>query len=184
MRLVRFVLEWQFAGQPRERDVGLGAAEARERGFGGVGAAFHAEGGRQHAVGADKVSSLPERLTRQADRFRAIAAYILTTGRTRLSVPTGLLHSSARLRQLFEIAVDLRAVHAEILKLAIVELAQGLTRSVTLVARDHRCEEAVYETAQARKPNCSSPGKWPGGGGLNGGQHRHGYFLSTVAGTR
>ena len=72
MRLVGVVLERQFAGQPGERDVGLGAAEALERGFGGVSAAGHAEGGRQHAVGADEVGALPQRFARQADRLRVI----------------------------------------------------------------------------------------------------------------
>src|SRR5207253_1950182 len=85
--------------------------------------------------------------------------------------------SRAGLRQLFETAVDLRTVHAEILKLAVVEPVQGCARGVTLVARNHRREEAVDETAHARQPNCSSPGKGPGGG-WNGGQHRHGNFLS------
>jgi hypothetical protein len=80
MRLVRLVLERQFAGQPRQRDVGLGAAEAFERGLGSVSAAFHAEGSRQHAVGADKVGTLPQRLTRQADRLRVILADILAIG--------------------------------------------------------------------------------------------------------
>ena len=80
MRLVGVVLERQSARQPGERDVGLGAAEALERGFGGVGAAGHAEGGRQHAVGADKVGALPQRFARQADRLRVILADILAIG--------------------------------------------------------------------------------------------------------
>ncbi len=71
-----------------------------------------------------------------------------------------------------------RAGHREILELAVVEPVQGDARGVTLVARDDRREEAVDETAPARQPNCGSPGKWPGGGGRNGGQHRHGCFLS------
>ena len=32
--------------------------------------------------------------------------------------------------------------------------------------------------AQARQQNCGSPDEWSGGGGRNGGQHRHGNFLS------
>jgi hypothetical protein len=99
-------------------------------------------------------------------------------------VPTGLLHSRAGLRQLFEAAVDLRAVHADILEMAVVKLAQGLTRCVPFVARNHRREEAVDETAQTRQPNGSSQSKWPGGGGRNVGQHRHGYVLQGVAGIR
>ena len=73
-----------------------------------------------------------------------------------------MLHLRAGLRQLFEAAVDLRAAHADILQMAIVELAQCLARGVTLVARDHRREEAVDETAQTRQPNRSSQSKWPG----------------------
>src|SRR6185295_1351876 len=65
MRLVGVVLERQFAGQPGEREVGLGAAEARKRDLGGVLAAGHAEGRRQHAVGADKVGALPQPFARQ-----------------------------------------------------------------------------------------------------------------------
>ena len=66
----------------------------------------------------------------------------------------------------------------EIVELAVVEPVQGDARGVTLVARDHRREEAVDEAAQARQQNCGSPGEWSGGGGRNGGQHRHGNFLS------
>jgi hypothetical protein len=93
-------------------------------------------------------------------------------------VPTGLLHSRAGLCHFFEPALDLGAGHREILELAVVEPVQGYARGVTLVARDHRREEAVGETAQARQPKQSSPGKWPGGGGRNSSQYRHGYFLS------
>ena len=95
------------------------------------------------------------------------AADILTL--TRPSVPARLLHSRAGLRPRFEPALDLGAGHREILELAVVEPVQGYARGVTLVARDHRREEAVDETAQARQQNRSSPGKWPGGGGRNGG---------------
>jgi hypothetical protein len=98
--------------------------------------------------------------------------------RTHPSVPTGLLHSRAGLRQFFEPALDLGAGYREIVELAVVEPVQGDARGVTLVARDHRREEAVDETAPARQPDCGSPGKWSGGGGRNGGQYRHGYFLS------
>jgi hypothetical protein len=109
----------------------------------------------------------------------ATAADILTIGRTRPSMPTGLLlHSRAGLRQFFELALDLGAADREIVELAVVEPVQGYARGVTLVARDHRREEAVDDTAQARQQNCSSPGKWPGRGGRNGVQHRHGNFLS------
>ena len=108
----------------------------------------------------------------------ATAADMLTIGRTRPSVPTGLLHSRAHLCHFFEPALDLGAGHREILELAIVEPVQGYARGVTLVARDDSREEAVDETAQARQQNRSSPGKWPGSGGRNGGQHRHGYVLS------
>src|SRR5206468_4545558 len=80
MRLVRLVLERQSGREPGERDVGLGAAELLQRGFGGVSAAGHAEGGRQHAVGADKIASLPQRFARQADRLRVIFADILAIG--------------------------------------------------------------------------------------------------------
>ena len=112
------------------------------------------------------------------------AADILTIRRPRPSVPTGLLHSRAGLCQFFEPALDLGAGYREILELAVVEPVQGYARGVTLVARDHRCEEAVDEAAQARQQDCRSPGKWPGGGGRNGGQYRHGYFLSRATGTR
>ena len=61
----------------------------------------------------------------------------------RPSVPAGLLHSRAGLRQFFEPALDLGAGHREILELAVVEPVQGYARGVTLVARDHRREEAV-----------------------------------------
>ena len=80
MRLVRLVLERQSGREPRERDVGLGAAELLQRGFGGVSAAGHAEGSGQHAVGADKIASLAQRFTREADRLRVIAADILAIG--------------------------------------------------------------------------------------------------------
>ena len=80
MRLVGVVLERQFAGQPGERDVGLGAPETFERGLGGVRAAGHAEGSRQHAVGADEIGALPQPFARQADRLRVIPADILTIG--------------------------------------------------------------------------------------------------------
>jgi hypothetical protein len=93
-------------------------------------------------------------------------------------MPPRLLHSRAGLCQFFEPALDLGAGYREIVELPVVEPVQGDARGVTLVARDHRREEAVDETAPARQPNCSSPGKWPGGGGRNGGQYRHGYFLS------
>jgi hypothetical protein len=93
-------------------------------------------------------------------------------------VPAGLLHSRAGLRQFFEPALDLGAGYREIVELAVVEPVQGDARSVTLVARDHRREEAVDETAQARQQNCGSPDEWSGGGGRNRGQHRHGNFLS------
>jgi hypothetical protein len=106
------------------------------------------------------------------------AADLPTMGRTRPSVPAGLLHSRAGLRQFFEPALDLGAGHREILELAVVEPVQGCARGVTLVACDYRCEEAVDETAQARQQNCRSPSKGPGGGGRNRGQHRHRYFLS------
>ena len=99
----------------------------------------------------------------------------------RFSVPAGLLHSRAGLRQLFEPAVDLRANIARSSSWAVVQPAQRQTRGVPLVARDHRREEAVDETAPARQPDRGSPGKWPSGGGRNGGQHRHGCFLQTVA---
>ncbi len=66
-----------------------------------------------------------------------------------------MLHSRVAPRQLFEAAVDLRAVHADILEMAIVELAQSLTRGVPFVARNHRRNEAIYETAQARQPTRS-----------------------------
>ena len=92
------------------------------------------------------------------------------------SVPAGLLHSRAGLRQFFEPALDLGAGYREIVELAVVEPVQGDARGVTLVARDHRREEAVDETAQARQQNCGSPDQWSGGGGRNGGQHRHGNF--------
>ena len=94
-------------------------------------------------MGADKVGALPQRFTRQADRLRAIRANILATGPTRPSVPAGLLHSRASLRQFFEPALDLGAGYREIMELAVVEPVQGDARGVTLVARDHRCEEAV-----------------------------------------
>jgi len=94
------------------------------------------------------------------------------------SVPAGLLHSRAGLRQFFEPALDLGAGHREILELAVVKPVQGDARGVTLVACDDSREEAVDETAQARQQNCRSPGKWPGGGGRNSSQYRHGYFLS------
>src|SRR5688572_29913230 len=103
---------------------------------------------------------------------------------SRPSVPAGLLHSRAGLRQFFEPALDLGAGHREILELAVVEPVQGYARGVTLVARDDACEEAVGETAQARQQNCSSPGKGSGGGGRDSGQHRHGYILSRAAGIR
>src|SRR3954463_4735930 len=80
MRLVGVVLERQFVGQPGERDVGLGAAEALERGFGSISAAGHAESSRQHAVSTDEIGALPQRLTRQADRLRVILADILAIG--------------------------------------------------------------------------------------------------------
>src|SRR4029079_329085 len=80
MRPVRLVLERQSGREPRERDVGLGAAELWQRGFGGVSAAGHAEGSGQHAVGADKIASLAQRFTREADPLRVIAADILAIG--------------------------------------------------------------------------------------------------------
>src|SRR5262245_60629462 len=93
------------------------------------------------------------------------------------SMPPRLLHSRAGPRQVFKVAFDLRAVDAEILELAVVEPVQNGARGVTLVARDHRREKAVDETAQVRQPNRSSQSKWPGGGGLHVGQHSHGYVL-------
>ena len=89
--------------------------------------------------------------------------------RTPPSVPAGLLHSRAGLRQFFEPALDLGAGYREIVELAVVEPVQGDAGGVTLVARDHRREEAVDETAQARQQNCGSPDEWSGGGGWNGG---------------
>ena len=80
MRLVRLVLERQSAGQPGERDVGLGAAELLKRGLGGIGIAGHAEGSRQHAMGADEVAALAQRFARQADRLGVVAADILAIG--------------------------------------------------------------------------------------------------------
>jgi len=93
-------------------------------------------------------------------------------------MPPRLLHSRAGLRQFFEPALDLGAGYREIVELAVVEPVQGDARGVTLVARDHRREEAVDETAQPRQQNCGAPDQWSGGGGRNGGQYRHGYFLS------
>ena len=84
-------------------------------------------------------------------------------------MPTGLLHSRAGLRQFVEPALDLGAGYREIVELAVVEPVQGCARGVSLVARDHRGEEAVDEAAQARQQNCGSPSEWPGGGGRNGG---------------
>ena len=79
---------------------------------------------------------------------------------TRLSVPNGLPHSRAGLRQLFEAAVDLRAVHADILQMAIVELAQGLdARRAVRGARSPPRKKRLTETAQARQPNRSSQSK-------------------------
>ena len=92
----------------------------------------------------------------------AVAALLICVQKARPSVPTGLLHSRAGLCELFEPEVGLRAVHGEIPELAIVEPAQGFTRGVPFVARDHRREEAVDETAQARQPNRSSQSVWPG----------------------
>ena len=80
MRLVRLVLERQSGREPRERDVGLGAAKALEGCFGGVSAAGHAEGSRQHAVGTDKIASLPQRFTREANRLHVIFTDILAIG--------------------------------------------------------------------------------------------------------
>jgi hypothetical protein len=68
-------------------------------------------------------------------------------------MPARLLHSRAGLRQIFEAAIDLRAVYADILELAVVEPVQSGAHGVTLVARDHRREEAIDETAQVRQPN-------------------------------
>jgi hypothetical protein len=65
-------------------------------------------------------------------------------------MPSRLLHSRAGLRQVFKAALDLFAAYAEIPELAVVEPVQDGTHGVTLVARDHRCEEAVDETAQVR----------------------------------
>jgi hypothetical protein len=93
-------------------------------------------------------------------------------------VPARLPHSRAGLRHSSSLLSISEAGHREILELAVVEPVQVTRGGVTLVARDHRREEAVDE-AQARQQDCSSPGKWPGGGGRNGGQYRHGYFLST-----
>src|SRR5258705_11906659 len=108
-----------------------------------------------------------------------MAPDMLTIGRTRPSVPAGLLHSRARLGQFFEPALDLRAGHREILELAVVEPVQGYARGVTVGARDHCREEAVDETGRARQPNRSSPGKRPGGGGGKDGQQRLGNFFSS-----
>src|SRR5690242_10434185 len=80
VRPVRSVLERQFAGEPGEREVRLGAVETLEGGLGGLNVAFHAERGRQHAVGADEVGALAQRLPRQTDRLRVILADILAVG--------------------------------------------------------------------------------------------------------
>ncbi|WOH66655.1 hypothetical protein RX331_02335 [Bradyrhizobium sp. BWA-3-5] len=90
-----------------------------------------------------------------------------------------MLHSRAGLRQIFKIALDLRAAYAEIRKRAVVELVKGGAGGVTLVARNHRCEGTVDATAQMRQPNRSPQGKWPGGGRLYVGQHCHGYVLQS-----
>src|SRR5437870_12300630 len=69
MRLVRLVLERQSAREPGERDVGLGAAKLLQRCLGSASVAFHAEGSGQHAVGTNKIGSLAQRFTREADRL-------------------------------------------------------------------------------------------------------------------
>jgi len=84
----------------------------------------HAEGGRQHAVGADKVGTQPQRFTRYTDCFRNCGRHTDNKPRPP-SVPAGLLHSRARLCQFFEPALDLGAGHREILELAVVEPVQG-----------------------------------------------------------
>jgi hypothetical protein len=92
-------------------------------------------------------------------------------------MPPRLLHSRAGLRQIFKAALDLPAAHTEIRELSVVEPVQHGARSLPLVARDRRRGQAVDETAQVRQPNRSSQDKWPGGGSLHKGQHRHGYVL-------
>jgi hypothetical protein len=118
---------------------------------------------RQRACGSS--DGLPQKI---------LEGGVENAGVTAPSMPPRLLHPRAGLRQFFEPAVDLRAGHGEILELAVVEPVHGQARGVALVARDHRCEEAVGETAPACEPNGGSPGQWPGGGGRNGG---HGCVL-------
>ena len=93
----------------------------------------------------------------------------ITTFQAALCVQKALPFSANRvaafargLCQLFEPEVGLLMAHGDIPELAIVEHAQGFTRGVPLVARDHRREEAVDEAAQARQPNRSSQSKWAG----------------------
>ena len=63
MLLIRLVLERQSGCEPGERDVGLGAAEAFERGFGGVSVAGHASSVNpaiaRHIARADELAGVP-----------------------------------------------------------------------------------------------------------------------------
>ena len=75
-------LERYLAREPRQRDVRLGPPQLHQRhqrhlrhlGMPGHG------GGGEHAVGADEIGALAQRLAGEADRFLAIAADELAIG--------------------------------------------------------------------------------------------------------
>ena len=66
MRPIRLLLERHFARQPGQRNVRLGLAQRFQRGGGRLGVAGHAQGGRQHAVGAVEAGALAQRFAGEA----------------------------------------------------------------------------------------------------------------------
>ena len=70
---VGFLLDRHLGGDPRERDVGLRAAQLLQRRLRNVVVTCHRGGGGQHPVGADEIAALPDALAREPDRLLIVA---------------------------------------------------------------------------------------------------------------
>ncbi len=80
MLAVGVVPDRHVLGDPGQRDIRLGAAEFQKRSLRNILLSRHARGGGQHAMCADEVAALAQRLARQPDRFVIVPAQKLGVG--------------------------------------------------------------------------------------------------------
>src|SRR5215471_17797936 len=73
--------DWKPALDPGKRNVGMQTLELLQHGTRQIGVARHAGGGGDHAIGGDKVVTLPDALAEQPDRFAVVTLYVRCVAR-------------------------------------------------------------------------------------------------------